>query len=690
MIAYERITDRLREHDSKVVQTRPGQATAQCPAHEDHTPSLSIRGTETRAILHCFAGCADEDVLTALGLGVRDLYDQPRTSYEYTDRTVFRSYGADGKRQFRQQVKSGATGSSLYRLEAVQQAVRAGGTVWLAEGEEDVHTLESEGVTATTAPQGASNFGSVDTSPLAGATVIAVPDRDQAGKRWAADVAGKLAQVAGSVQFRLPADGKDVSDHLAAGRGLDELQHVDPPDAPGDTGERLEPSSWADVDLTGLLDGTYRPIEPTLMPRGDGTCLVYPGLTHSFHGESESGKSLLAQMETVRLVNAGEHVLYLDHEADPDATVARLQMLGGQPDRIVECFHYKQPEAHPGTGGAEQADWQAMLARTYTLAVVDGVTDSLGLFGFGTQDNDDIARWARVLPRRIAADTGAAVIVIDHVTKDKESRGRFAIGGQAKIAGLTGAAYTVETTKPLGRGLAGEIVLRVGKDRPGHVRGHSGDMRGHDRTQETARVIVDSTVNPDRPTVTVTGPHSSDGASDRFRPTALMERISRHIEAAGEPVSWTAMRADVSGKTEAKRQALDVLVTEGYLSREAGSRNANLHRSVTPYRQADDPESDRHIGGDGSDSQNPSQTTVTRPRHKDGGREDGSLSRPGDGSGTGEGREDGSGREQAESEVSTPHCQDCGDPIAFGSHCAGCMRASHGVTAAPNEGEATL
>lgn len=37
-----------------------------CPAHEDSTPSLSVRPGRTRLLLHCFAGCSASDVLRAL------------------------------------------------------------------------------------------------------------------------------------------------------------------------------------------------------------------------------------------------------------------------------------------------------------------------------------------------------------------------------------------------------------------------------------------------------------------------------------------------------------------------------------------------------------------------------------------------------------------------------------------------
>lgn len=37
-----------------------------CPAHEDTTPSLSVTERDGRTLVHCFAGCAQEDVLEAL------------------------------------------------------------------------------------------------------------------------------------------------------------------------------------------------------------------------------------------------------------------------------------------------------------------------------------------------------------------------------------------------------------------------------------------------------------------------------------------------------------------------------------------------------------------------------------------------------------------------------------------------
>ena len=78
-------------------------------------------------------------------------------------------------------------------------------------------------------------------------------------------------------------------------------------------------------------------------------------------------------------------------------------------------------------------------------------------------------------------------------TKDKETRGRFAIGGQAKLATIDGAAYLVEPLEALAPGRIGSLTVRVTKDRPGFVRKIAGLYRKSDRTQEVAVITIDST-----------------------------------------------------------------------------------------------------------------------------------------------------------------------------------------------------
>lgn len=50
---------------------------ARCPAHEDKNPSLSMRLSESGALLlHCFGGCAPADVCAAIGLELGDLFPE--------------------------------------------------------------------------------------------------------------------------------------------------------------------------------------------------------------------------------------------------------------------------------------------------------------------------------------------------------------------------------------------------------------------------------------------------------------------------------------------------------------------------------------------------------------------------------------------------------------------------------------
>lgn len=60
-----------------------GRWKARCPAHNDRSPSLSIReGDDGRVLLFCHAGCSLDSILAALKLGKRDLFVGPPPSPE--------------------------------------------------------------------------------------------------------------------------------------------------------------------------------------------------------------------------------------------------------------------------------------------------------------------------------------------------------------------------------------------------------------------------------------------------------------------------------------------------------------------------------------------------------------------------------------------------------------------------------
>ncbi|PWH05212.1 hypothetical protein DEO23_14120 [Brachybacterium endophyticum] len=391
------------------------------------------------------------------------------------------------------------------------------------------------------------------------------------------------------------------SAETAPSSDLDRL--LDPTTAAAAASDEPAPS-WRPLDLTAILDGTYTRPEPTIMPRTDGPALFYPGKVHTVYGESESGKSWIAQHAAATTVTGGR-VLFIDFESDAPDVTGRLTALGTTTEQLLsDAFAYVRPEASPHTFH-EADEFAQLLAQQWDLCVLDGVTEALGLDGKSTMDNDEITAWMRDIARRIARTTGAAVILVDHVVKSTEGRGRFPIGGQAKMAAIDGAAFLIEPLTPIGPGLDGTLTVRVTKDRPGAVRAHAGAWRKSDRTQEAARVRLDSTHGDGTTTVTVQPPEYGElQAADPdkpFRPTKVMEKISRILETMREETSLRGL-LDLyrDSGSKARRgtviEAINHLADGGWIVETEGPRRARMFRSANVYRSHSDPDSDDFTG----------------------------------------------------------------------------------------------
>jgi DNA primase len=214
---------------------------AKCPAHDDRNPSLSIRQSKGKALVHCHAGCKQRDVIEALkarGLWESEKRDPARrivATYDYRDRygeLLYQVVRYEPK-DFVQRHPDGHGGwiwkkspqQVLYRLSEVLQSR----IVFVVEGEKDVETLRSHGFVATT------NAGGADapwlpsfTEDLAGRETILIPHNDGPGRkrvlRIARDLLGKVARLI----VWDPEDGKDISDWFERGHNEVELiAHVE-------------------------------------------------------------------------------------------------------------------------------------------------------------------------------------------------------------------------------------------------------------------------------------------------------------------------------------------------------------------------------------------------------------------------------------------------------------------------------
>jgi 5S rRNA maturation endonuclease (ribonuclease M5) len=223
-----------------------------CKAHDDRRSSLSWRDGDRAVITKCHAGCTIEHIASAFGVDVGALFyangnghhppaTTPRivATYDYHDergQVLYQVCRLEPK-DFRMRRPGGTWDVKgvrrvVYRLPELAEA----GRVYWTEGEKDADRLVGLGLRATTTPGGAANFRPEYAEPVKAAgvaEVIVLPDRDEAGDRYAEAVTRALLARGLRVKLvHLPGlawqakSGPDVSDWLDAGHTVAELAAV--------------------------------------------------------------------------------------------------------------------------------------------------------------------------------------------------------------------------------------------------------------------------------------------------------------------------------------------------------------------------------------------------------------------------------------------------------------------------------
>jgi hypothetical protein len=333
---------------------------------------------------------------------------------------------------------------------------------------------------------------------------------------------------------------------------------------------------WEPVDLTDILENGEDEEQPTVLARTDGVRLLYPAAIHAVAGEPESGKTWVG-LEACRQELLAEHdALYVDWEDRAGRVVARLIQLGVPKALIRERFHYIRPMTALDPIGAAHLDrW----AERSTVCIIDGITEAMTIHGLSLMDNEDAAKFLHLLPRRVA-DLGPAVLQIDHVVKDSDRQGRWAIGAGHKLAGLDGAQYGIKIAEPFGKGKAGRARITIGKDRPGSVREHAKGSVIAELVLDSTQHVHALTLRLDEPTGT---PRGDDGEA---RPTYLMEQVSRVIERT-PGLTGRGVEELVKGKRDYIRLALKTLVIESYVLTEQNGQAVHYTSNI-PFRKDPD------------------------------------------------------------------------------------------------------
>ena len=337
--------------------------------------------------------------------------------------------------------------------------------------------------------------------------------------------------------------------------------------------------TWRPVDLAPVLDGTLQTPEPTVGTRDDGRGLFYPGHLHVVAAEAEAGKTWFALAAVAEELTFGRNCVYLDFEDDEGGIVGRLMSMGVSGQNIRDRFAYIRPEESVDDGVNRRDLAEALGDLRPSLAILDGVTEAMGMHGLELKDNTDVASFGRMLPRWIAG-LGPAVVTLDHVVKDRENRaGGYAIGGVHKLNGLNGAMYLMENRDPFGIGLTGRSRILVRKDRPGQLRRHG--VKAHDGLYWYADLVIES-VREDFAEVSLPPPVEQGGAAPPKRPVQLMEAICTALAQVPDGLSGNEVEGAVTGKGTVIRWGLKLLVTEGFVAVESRGQ-AKIHKLVKPF-----------------------------------------------------------------------------------------------------------
>lgn len=361
--------------------------------------------------------------------------------------------------------------------------------------------------------------------------------------------------------------------------------------------QQPQQGSWGAIDLTAWATGNPNPA-PDLLIRVDGVGLLYRGRINDLHGEPESGKSLIAQYVTAESLVNNMICAYIDFEDNAGSILQRLRLMGVPDETILDQTRltYHNPTGSP-LDGPNLDQFRQIIDADNDLIVIDGLNNMLSGIGLDQDKAADIAQlYTSVLKPMSAA--GACVLLVDHVVKNRDSQGRFAAGSIQKLAQIDGASYYVYPSRQLGRGMRGEITLKLAKDRNGYLGEHCAPPNNkNDRLREAARISVDST-NHERMEVTVGKPTNLPIAGEPAdtRPTWVMQKASEVLKRDG---GWCGVNKiymwlkedHVGARKSTVSEALEELRAAGHVEERSGPRGSREYIFRSLYTETDDPAS---------------------------------------------------------------------------------------------------
>lgn len=318
--------------------------------------------------------------------------------------------------------------------------------------------------------------------------------------------------------------------------------------------------SWLPLNLADLPERP--PTRPTLGKTGD-IGLLYPGKRHVFSGPQESAKTLAAYHLGLQVIRQGHPIVIIDFEMGEYDARDRLRDLGATNTDFGQ-LHYIAPE-QPATIDRISL----LIALQPALVIIDAAAGAYDTQGLDDNKRQDVEKLSALYIRLFWRAT-IATIMLDHVVKNSETRGNYAIGSERKV-GAADVHLGFSVITPISRGHTGLYKVTTHKDRGGYLkRGTLAEMelRSDPNTHQ-----IDCQFRPAQ--------ELADG--EVWMPTKVMQKVSELLERQTTPVTRNTVQAELGGRKDYTLKAIDHLVRLGYATETDGPNRAKLLKSTRPF-----------------------------------------------------------------------------------------------------------
>ena len=361
----------------------------------------------------------------------------------------------------------------LYRL----PAILAADTVYVVEGEKDVHTLEAAGLVATTNSGGASQEWLPQyTEALRGRRVVVIPDNDEPGKKRGLAITKELSKVAETLLVEVP-NGKDVTDYVASGATVADLEALIEARRRKAQAEEIERRGllspveiveWFEGGLNAFLDPSKR--SPGLLTGftrfDDMTLGLHAGELVILAARPAQGKTALALNIATNVVERGQPVAIFSLEMSRGSLLTRAVCARARIDQL---------KARAGHLDANERARQ-MRALSELCEMPMFIDDHAGV---------DLGSIHKKLTR-MRSEHGLALVVIDYLqlmtSKVRENRTQE-VGALSRGLKLMAREHKVPF-------LVLSQLSRAPEARPGNHRPQLSDLRESGSIEQDADVVT--------------------------------------------------------------------------------------------------------------------------------------------------------------------------------------------------------